>query len=413
MVPRRGRDGARIHQHDAGELAARGLGAFAVREVARRMADGERVVARHVARAEARAAEARLEERARLEQRLLDAVFHQLQIDRDGRRIDGEGEIAVTNALAVENGRGFGDVVVHAAGAACDDALIDEELPIFQLVGEMQLHLAAELLMREQLGLAEDVRAVRLHVAHRERAGGVERHGDHRLDLREVDLDDAVVEGAFFGFKLLIGFRAAVDGEVFLNLLIRLPDGGEAGRLGGHDVDADAVVHREAGDAGSGELQNFIFDEAAVVDCAAERDGDVLRADAAGGLARQVDEDDVRHGDVVGVGEELLDDLRAALADAHRAERAVARVAVGAEDHPAAAGHHLARVLVDDGLIGRDVDAAVFLRGGEAEDMVVLVDRAADGAEAVMTVRHHVGHRERRQAAGPRRLDDADVSDIM
>ena len=54
----------------------------------------------------------------------------------------------------------------------------------------MQLHLAAELLMREQLGLTEDVRAVRLHVAHRERAGGVERHGDHRLDLREVDLDD-------------------------------------------------------------------------------------------------------------------------------------------------------------------------------------------------------------------------------
>lgn len=74
--------------------------------------------------------------------------------------------------------------------------------------------------------------------------------GDHRLDFAKVDLNDAVIKRALFGLELLIGFRAAVDGEVFLNLLIRLPDGGEAGRLGGHDVDADAVVHREAGDAG-------------------------------------------------------------------------------------------------------------------------------------------------------------------
>ena len=46
---------------------------------------------------------------------------------------------------------------------------------------------------------------------------------------------------------------------------------------------------------------------------------------------------------------------------------------------------------MDDALVGGNVNAAVFLCRGQAEDVVVLVDRAADGAEAVMTVRQHIG----------------------
>ena len=63
----------------------------------------------------------------------------------------------------------------------------------------------------------------------------------------------------------------------------------------------------------------------------------------------------------------------------------------------------LAGVLVDDGLVGGDVDAAVLLGGGQAEDVVVLVDGAAHGAEAVVTVGQHIGHGELLQAAGPGR----------
>ena len=80
---------------------------------------------------------------------------------------------------------------------------------------------------------------------------------------------------------------------------------------------------------------------------------------------------------------------------------------------PPSPTHHLAGILVDDGLIGRDVDAAVLLRGGQAEDVVVLVDRPADGAEAVVTVCHHIGHRKLRQTAGLCRLDDADIGDVV
>ena len=68
---------------------------------------------------------------------------------------------------------------------------------------------------------------------------------------------------------------------------------------------------------------------------------------------------------------------------------------------------------MDDALIGGDVDAAVFARGGKTEDVVVLVDGAADGAETVMTVGESVGKGEFRKAAGTGGLDDADVSDVM
>ena len=88
-------------------------------------------------------------------------------------------------------------------------------------------------------------------------------------------------------------------------------------------------------------------------------------------------------------------------------------MAVGTEQHFAAAGHHLARVLVNDCLICRYVIAAVFDCRGQTEDVVVFVDRAADGAEAVMTVRQHIGDREAGQTARSCRLDDADVGDIV
>ena len=68
---------------------------------------------------------------------------------------------------------------------------------------------------------------------------------------------------------------------------------------------------------------------------------------------------------------------------------------------------------MNDGLIGGHVIAAIFDGRGEAEDVVVLVDRSADSAEAVMTVRQNIGDGKAGQAAGSCCLDDADVGDIV
>ena len=68
---------------------------------------------------------------------------------------------------------------------------------------------------------------------------------------------------------------------------------------------------------------------------------------------------------------------------------------------------------MDDALIGGHIDAAVFFSGGEAKGVIVLVDRAADGAKAVMAVGHGVGNGEFDEARSARGLDDADVGDIV
>ena len=67
--------------------------------------------------------------------------------------------------MSVKNCCSLGNVVVHTARAAGDHALINPELAILQLVGEFELHLAAELLKRQKLCLAQNIRAVFLQLA--------------------------------------------------------------------------------------------------------------------------------------------------------------------------------------------------------------------------------------------------------
>ena len=277
----------------------------------------------------------------------------------------------------------------------------------------MELCLAAKLLMRPLFHLAQIIAGGGDQLAQRDGLGRMEGKRRHGLEFREVDFDAAVIIRTLFDAQRAVSVRPAVDGEIFFDLLVRLPDGAQTCRLGRHHVNADAEIHREILDAGARELEHLVFDKAVFIRRTAKRDGYIVRPHAMGHFARQPDEHNLRLRDIIRVLQQLLDKLGAALANAHRADRAIAGVAVGAQDHFAAAGHHLARVLMNDGLIGGHVIAAIFDGRGEAEDVVVLVDRSADSAEAVMTVRQNVGDREAGQAAGSGCLDDADVGDIV
>ena len=57
--------------------------------------------------------------------------------------------------------------------------------------------------------------------------------------------------------------------------------------------------------------------------------------------------------------------------------------------------------------------AAVFARRRIAKDMIVLIQRAAYGAETVMTVSKRVRNGKFLQAAGPCRLNNAHIGYIM
>ena len=104
---------------------------------------------------------------------------------------------------------------------------------------------------------------------------------------------------------------------MLLHGLVGLPQRGETGGLGGHDVDAVAKVDGQFFDAGAGEFEDFILDKAAREGGFDKRDGDVVRTDAVTRFAGEVDQHDFGALDVVGVFQQLLDELRAAFADAH------------------------------------------------------------------------------------------------
>ena len=339
--------------------------------------------------------------------------MHQLQIYRDGGGIHRQREGAAAHVTAGENGGGLGDVVIHSAGAPGDDPLLHHQLAVHQLVGEGEGGLAAELLRRPLLHLTQIVAGIVEQLPQRHRFGGVEGEGGHGIQPGEVYGDHGVVAGTLLRGQPGIGLRPSVDGQVFCHGIVRLPDGGQARRLRGHYVDADAVIHGQVGHAGTGKLQNFVFGEAVSIHGPAQGDGHVVGTHAVGRRAGEPHQHHLRGGDVIGVFQQLLHDLRAALAHAHGTQSAVTGVAVGAEDHAAAAGHHLPRILVDHRLIGGDVVSAVLHGGRQAEGVVVLVDGAAHGAETVVAVGENVRHRELPQAAGLGGLNDTHIGDVV
>ena len=203
----------------------------------------------------------------------------------DRGRVHRQGEVAAAGIVAAQNGGSFGDVVVHAAGAARDDALIHHQLTICQLIRQVQARLAAELGSGALLHLPQVVAGVVEQLAERHRLGGVERQRGHGLHAVKVDGDHAIVVRAVLRTQGGKRLRTAMEGQIVRHGAVRLPDGAEAGRLRCHHIDADAVVHGQAGHGGPGEFQHLILHETVFIHRAAQGDGYVVRANAPGRLA--------------------------------------------------------------------------------------------------------------------------------
>ena len=413
-VGRRGGNGAGIHEGHGAGLPVAGLGAFAVGEVARGMADGKRAVRGRVTRAEAGTAEGILDDGTGCHEFCRSAVADKGEGLRFAGRVDGKGERAVAGALPVENGGGQHAVFKGAARTAGDDALIRPDAAVMNLGAQLQAFGGlAELLAGLFLHRAQQIVGVADEFRNGPGIAGMEGQGNHGLHGGKVDADQAIVAGGGLELQLRIVVGAAVQGQIIANLGIRAPDGGKTGCFRGHDVNAAAVFHGQSVDAGAGKFHDPVLDEAVLEDSADDGQRHVLRPHAGLRGVFQPDEHDFRGAHVIGLAEELLDQLGAAFTHGHGAQRAIAGVAVGTENHLAAAGKHFAGILMDDGHVRRYEDAAVFLRGGEAEKVVVFVDGAAHGAEAVMAVGEGVGHGKAFKTAGPGRLDDAHIGDVM
>ena len=408
-----GSDGTGIHQCDGRDLAVAGLGAFAVGEVTGGVTDGQCIVGRGITGTEAGAAECRLHDCTGLHQGGGGAVFGDSQIDGCRGSVNAHIKVAVADGLILQNGGGLHDVLVHTARAAHDDALIAGDLAVHDVAAQIHGDLAAQLLVAGLFHLLEDALGIGLQLMDGVGDGGMEGQRDHTLNLAQVDMDNAVVISAVFGLQLLKVFGTADIFVIGLDLFVGDPDGGQAGGLGGHNVHADTEVTGQLLHTGADELQNLVLHVAVGEGCGNQSDGHVLRADALLGLAVQIDHNHFGSGHVVGIFQQLLDQLAAAFTNTQTAVSAVTGVGVGTQNHLAAAGQTLTGVLVDNGLIGGNIDAAVFLSGRQAEGMVILVDGAADGAQGVVAVGHGIRNREFLQTGGLGSLDDTHEGDVV
>ena len=287
------------------------------------------------------------------------------------------------------------------------------ELAVHDFGGERGGVPNAELFRGVQVHLVQKVGHIGLELPNGIGVGGVEGERDHGLHSGEVNFNEGVVVRTLRRSLRLELIPTAQNIQVLPGDIIGGPNGGEAGCLRGHDVDAGAVIHGEALHTGAEELQNGIFDNALPEGGADQGQRHVLRTGAGTRRAGEMDCDDLGIGDIVGLFQKLAGQLRAALADGYGTVSTVAGVGVGAQDHPSGGGVPLPHIGVNDRLMGGDKFAAVLLGGGEAENMVVLIDGTAHGTQRIVTVGEHVGQGKGGEAGSPGRLDDAHVGDIV
>ena len=241
----------------------------------------------------------------------------------------------------------------------------------------------------------------------------MEGQRNHSFLLAQIYGDHPVVIGYGAGMHGPISILPVVGGIKLPGFLIGFPDGGQAGGFRGHDVNAIAEIHRQPGNTRPHKFQHPVVDKAAVKRSLDQRQRHIVRTNAMAGRTGQIDQDHLWHGSVPGILQQLLCQLRTALAHSHGAQSAIAGVGIRSQNHAAAGGHLLPCVGMDHRLIGRDVNAAVLFGSRKAKDMIVLIDGPAYGAEAVVAIGQGIGHGESLHPRGPGLLDDPDIGDIV
>ena len=177
------RDRACVHQRDRSDLSLLKLAAFAVREIACRMADRQIAVCRCVTGAETRAAERCLDHSARRDHIGQFSFFRQIHIDRRAGGINTHCKFIASDAASFEDIRDCAQILKTSAGASGDDALIDQKLTVSDLIGKRERCVRTEADFRRFLYAVQNIREVAVDLFDRKGIARMERHGDHRFDL--------------------------------------------------------------------------------------------------------------------------------------------------------------------------------------------------------------------------------------
>ena len=130
------------------------------------------------------------------------------------------------------------------------------------------------------------------------------------------------------GLQFLVFFGSLVCFVVLLDYLVGRPDRGEAGGLGGHNVDAVSEIDGKVLNTVANEFKHLVLYKARLEYCTDKLECNVLRSNAGTGCACKIYCDNLGTRNVVGLAKELLNKLRTALTDCHSTKCAVTGVAV-------------------------------------------------------------------------------------
>ena len=197
------------------------------------------------------------------------------------------------------------------------------------------------------------------------------------------------------------------------DLVVCDPDGGPAGGLRGHNVNGVPKFGTEFRHTGAYKLHDLVLYIAAFIHCPHNGQSNILRSYSGPGLAVQINGDGLRALEIIGPAQQLFCQFAAAFAYAHAAQRTVAGVGIGAQNHFAATGHGLPVVAVQVCHIGGHINSAVLHCGRQCKLVVVLINGTAYSTQRIVAVCQHVGHGELRHAGGPGGLDDPHIGNVM
>ena len=206
------------------------------------MTDTQAVVGRRVACAEARAAERGLHDSSRCHQVSHRAVLYQFHEDRGAGRVNAQRKLIRSDGASFQNISRRAEVLEAAAGTSGDDSLLYVQLSVMYFIFQCKFHLTVQTDERFLLAVIQYVHQVSVHLLDSVGIARMERHGDHRADSTEINLDHAVVVSHVGRSQLLIILLSSVNLIELADGLVGLPDGGKTGGLCGHDIHANTEI---------------------------------------------------------------------------------------------------------------------------------------------------------------------------
>ena len=269
------------------------------------MTDGEFIVCRRVTGTEAGTAEAFTDDGTGFRDVMQRTVLEQLQVGRHAAGVHAHGERTVARAVAAQDICHGADIVEGAAGAAGNQALFDPDAAVMHLADQINLG-TDNLLVCLLLALKENILRILQQFADGDGVARMHGQCNGGLNRGKINVHAAVIVGHIGRLHLLVRFRTSMDCEVFFRCRIGLPDGGPAGGLSGHNVDAVAVFNGQLAHAGADEFHDLVLHIAVGIDSAADLQCHVLRSNAGTGFTVEIDQDDAGTGHIIGASNQLL-----------------------------------------------------------------------------------------------------------